>query len=306
MQIPIDGFKGSAQLETIILSNNQINQIEKNCFKSTTNLKFLDLSSNNLTTLFSDNLKALKYLNLAYNSFTQFPKLNPALEELDMKSNKLSTNSSLIIGENNLKKLNLSNNELITIARNFLGNSLKLETLDLSFSAIRFIEKNSFTDSSKILNLNLEYNYIQDLQFLEPLSSIKILNLKENGLQSIKLTNPELKYINLANNEINNVEFDANLMNLKSLILTNAKLSSFNFSVFDRVPNIKHLYLVRSEITKVGEVFNKLRKIEDIYLSGNPQLRLDISSELKFTTLKSIDLSFCNLTRLDVLETFPK
>lgn len=253
-----------------------------------------------MTTLFSDNLKTLKYLNLAYNSFTQFPKLNPALEELDMKSNKLSTNSSLMIGENNLKKINLSNNELITIARTFLGNSLKLETLDLSFSAIRSIEKNSFTNSSNILNLNLEYNYIQDSQFLEPLSSIEILNLKENGIQSIKLSNPELKYINLENNEIKNMEFEANLLNLESLILRNAKLSSFNFSVLERVPNIKYLYLERSEITKVGEVFNKLRKIEEIYLSGNQQLRFDVSSELKFNNLKSIDLSFCSLTRLDV------
>lgn len=260
----------------------------------------MDLSNNKLTTLFSDNLKTLKYLNLAYNSFTQFPKLNPALEELDMKSNKLSTNSSLMIGENNLKKINLSNNELITIARTFLGNSLKLETLDLSFSAIRSIEKNSFTNSSNILNLNLEYNYIQDSQFLEPLSSIEILNLKENGIQSIKLSNPELKYINLENNEIKNMEFEANLLNLESLILRNAKLSSFNFSVLERVPNIKYLYLERSEITKVGEVFNKLRKIEEIYLSGNQQLRFDVSSELKFNNLKSIDLSFCSLTRLDV------
>lgn len=270
----------------------------------------MDLSNNKLTTIFTDNLKTLKYLNLSYNYFIQFPKLNySALEELDMQSNKLSTNSILIIGENNLKKLNLSNNEFLTIDRNFLGNSEKLEKLDLSFSAIRSIDKNSFINASNILELSLDHNYIEDCQFLEPLNSIKVLDLKENRLNSIKLSNAELKYLNLENNEIQNMELDKNLMKLETLILRNTNLSSFNFSVFEKLPNLKYLHLENSQISKVGAVFQKLEKIEEIFLFGNALLRFNISRDLKFDNLKKIDLSFCNLTRIDanLIETsFPK
>lgn len=296
-------------LETIILSNNKINIIEKNCFKSTTNLKFLDLSNNKLTTLFSDNLKTLKYLNLAYNFFTEFPKLNPALEELDIKSNKLSTNISLTIGENNLKKLNLSSNELLTIDGKFLGNSMKLETLDMSFSGIRYIDKTSFINTTKVLNLNLKFNKIADCQFLEPLNSIEVLDLKENAIQLIKLSNPELKYLNLENNEIKNLEFEKSLTRLETLILRNTNLSSLDFNVLEKIPNLKSLNLENSQIQNVGVIFKNIKIIEEIYLSKNPLKRFDVSNEQQFINLKLMDLSFCNLTKIDenlLTTSFPK
>lgn len=228
-----------------------------------------------------------------------------------MSSNKLSTNISLVIGENNLKKLNLSHNLLLTIDRKFLGNSQKLETLDLSLSEIKSIDKNSF-NSSKILNLNLNFNNIEDCQFLEPLNLIEALDLKENSIRSIKLSNPELKYLNLENNKIENVDFDKSLMKLETLNLRNnptlgSKTSNFDF--LEKLPNLKSLNLENSQILTVGVIFQKLKKIENIFLSRNLLQQFDVSSKLEFVDLKSIDLSFCDLRGIDsnILKTsFPK
>lgn len=228
-----------------------------------------------------------------------------------MRSNGLSTNISLAIGENNLKKLNLSHNVLLTIDSNFLVNSLKLETLDLSFSGIKSIDKNCF-NSSKILNLNLKFNYIEDCQFLELLNSIEVLDLKENSISSINLTNPELKYLNLEKNKIKSLDFDKSLMKLETLNLRNNPTlgsQTSNFDFLEKLPNLKSLNLEASEIVTVGHIFQKLKKIEAIYLSQNLIQQFDVSSELKFVDLKSIDLSFCDLRRIDtkLLETsFPK
>eukprot|EP00980_Cylindrotheca_fusiformis_P005736 scaffold1194_cov127-Cylindrotheca_fusiformis.AAC.13 len=163
------------------------------------NLRTLDLSSNELTTLNPNiaNLQKLKSLNLESNKLSP-GSLNPLgrlsnLQNLNCGDNLLSkppegSASSNVepLPENlpnGLKQLKISGNYLSTIPRPILSPTLmKLDKLDLSKNDIAAIP-DEISNLKNLTELNMDFNSIVILpQSIGSLAKLKVLSLKSNHI----------------------------------------------------------------------------------------------------------------------------
>lgn len=139
-------LKALKYLEEINLSNNRLsNELILSYFPET--IKDLNLSSNNLPSLkyFSNSIKSLK---LSQNKIYDLQNIEiskfQSIEELDLSSNNISTDLTILLNLNNLKSLNLSSNRIdILDELSFLLKEPIIQQLDffLKISDNGFINK---------------------------------------------------------------------------------------------------------------------------------------------------------------------
>ncbi|XP_076649764.1 uncharacterized protein LOC143357275 [Halictus rubicundus] len=170
------------------LSHNNISNIPDNLFDSLSNLQYLDLSFNEIHSLQNINfiyLPSLKVVHVNNNFLTSldiriFPKSVTELfagynlikkihyepcqiEVLNIEFNHISEIQSNITALKNLRKLNISGNEISNFP-NILFQNLK--TLDLTCNKLAYIpETLSTTNLPSLVELNVSNNPIHNLSF---------------------------------------------------------------------------------------------------------------------------------------------
>lgn len=307
------------KLETLNFENNYFNSIFiSNCAINSFNLSntespvsslsLIDLGNLNFLNLtniqiLNYNLANLPSLNLVYfinNSLTYFPYSDPLpnLIELFVSNNKLKNIS--LINYTNLRSLRLDNNQLSSVRlsglaslRMFIVDKNNLNSLDLSnvstlvtFSA----RENKFTDLKSILPAKLNNNLIY-------------FDLSNNLIQDLSI----LKFYPL----------------ISILQLSNNKISQFNETFFNILPNLSFLnvssnLIKNSIVLKNSRIFVldfsnnlipsyqfvNLSQIKILSMNNNPLKSLAISNsdleELSLTENNTnlLDLNLNNLTRL--------
>ena len=226
-------------IESLDLRQNSINSLSVNTFNGISNLQVLDLSENELTQIFGNemfrHLENLTALSLASNKMTQLP-------------------SDLLTNIKSLKTLDLSNNLLASLdksiyepAKNTLGSLYiagnKLEVLP-SMKSLNILNYLDFSDNLVKSFDNVELpvsltglvgsnNRVEKINAasLKNLKNLLILDLTNNLISSIDksafYTNTQLNVLRLGGNKILTLPNVLPLVNLAEFDLSNQKLTSF-------------------------------------------------------------------------------
>ncbi|XP_033095895.1 carboxypeptidase N subunit 2-like isoform X2 [Anneissia japonica] len=232
-------FNGLTGLTQLDLSFNKIKLIESNVFRVLETLVSLDLSGNQLSELPSNiflSLSDLIRLDLSSNIFTQIPAVFDDLKQLQMlnlESNNISTIKNrtfanlenlqnLYLGKNNIEnlqpeillsdtsgmessglhsltELDIYDNNLKEITKDFMQHLPGIESLNLAGNQINFIEAASFGGMDNLHSLKLRQNQLQYL-------NADIFKDEDSILDETCANKKILRYLqdlNLAENKLN-------------------------------------------------------------------------------------------------------
>lgn len=290
-KIAQDTFSGSVLLERISLHNNVILEIEDGAFDSLNHLTELDLSKNSITCITDFNLCSLNVLNLSKNSMELFQSTSSKdtyrLQILDLSENKMHY-FPLLPRNNKLQYLDVSRN--------------RLHSLNVTMSP----ERSTTVYLYHLRYLDMSYNQLQIIpqSFFYCMASLEVLNVSNNCISSFSITNEVLlqtvKIINLSFNSLQSLTFGRNtLPSLGELLLQGNDLTTLDYQIFQRLPNIRHLNLQENNLEICDSdqkdpqecvSFTSISNLEVLYLSGN-NLRTLPSNAFADTPLKLLDLS---------------
>ncbi|XP_031844530.1 uncharacterized protein LOC116432175 isoform X2 [Nomia melanderi] len=243
------------------LSNNRVGNIHLT-FGFYCNLETLDLTSNNIHTLGSDNF----------------------------------------VFQKNLLTLNVSNNAIRALAKNSLQGMDSLRVLNLASNNISDMDELAFKSTSELEVLDLSDNSITSLPegLLKNLHRIRTLILNENSLLEIPTRNlalaPSLENLDLSDNLIQELNRDSlpSLPSLVSLDLANNVIRNIADDAFDRLPDLLRLDLSGNNLTSVPTAaLARLNVLSHLVLSRNPLGVLDAAGFRNLYELRVLELNDC-------------
>ncbi|KAJ1419317.1 Leucine-rich repeat [Sesbania bispinosa] len=204
---------------TIQLSFNQFSQLDEFINVSSSMLKTLDLSGNNLSGPFPKfffQLSALSTLKLSSNKFNGPMQLKKLLElknltTLDISYNNLSVNVNTISADHSsfpdISNLNMASCNLKTFP-GFLRNHSRLTSLDLSHNQIQGKVPNWIWRLENLQSLNISHNLLTDLEGpLQNLTSnLVALDISNNQLHGPMPVFPKYaSYLDYSRNKFSSV-----------------------------------------------------------------------------------------------------
>jgi Leucine-rich repeat (LRR) protein len=254
-------------LESLSLSNSSLKAIFREAFEGLDNLKYLDLSRNDLNNVIFEvtgRIPDLQVLKLSYNADIQtIMKLtNRNLNELHMEGtgvNLILYDAFTLIGDS-LVELNLRSCQLPPEGM-FLVDAFRplrsLRKLDLSFNYLREIFNETFDDLNELEELDLSGNILTfsrtDFSGLE--ESLKILKLQNMSLQVLPLallsTLENLQELDASFNNFTNITnrfFEG--ISVGTLNLTNCNISEIHQDSFKQF-NKTNVILDGNNITDI-------------------------------------------------------
>jgi Leucine-rich repeat (LRR) protein len=257
-------------LETLKLPHTNLQNIEDINLKNLNNLKFIDLSFNNLTIIRPETFESTKLL-----------------EYLDLSSNSIHDLSfSEYIDLKKLKYLNLERNK-IAKTNEILLDFFSLETFKIASNKLKmypYFDMSKFTNGEMILEIHLDHNQIETIEYFSFIfGKLNLVNFDSNRIRRIDvdafLNCRSLEYLSIANNRLENIS-ENNFHFLFSLVYLNLSSNRIDFIEKDSFKNL-----------------NKLRSLD---LNYNRFYAVD--NELFFGLTNLIFLSILNLNELKVYE----
>ena len=271
--------------------------------RNAVNLKMIDLTDNNFTSLdsvFAEGVKygSLREVYLSNNKLTDINALQraPMVTYLSLANNGLTTEGTAAIKNYPyLTYLSLANNQIDSV-ENLTG---------LSYLTELRLHNNNLTDVSglrALVNLEILYlghNNIQDVGFLNALTELQILYINDNSIADIAdLTGlSKLELINVSNNEISSLSVLRNYTGtLTEIYAENNKLTDFSF--VNGASNLHILMLSGNDTTLAQDNMvtwlSGLNEMEVLTLSG---IRLnDLSFLSSMENLVRLDVAGCGLS----------
>ncbi|XP_051544270.1 lumican [Myxocyprinus asiaticus] len=247
-------------IKYLYLQNNYIEEIKAGVFDNATDLRWLVLDNNNIT---SDKIQAgtidklgsLEKLLFSNNKLTKPPgPLSKSLDELKLIGNQLSSfPSNTLSGMENLTTIHLSKNKLTT------------ESITGAFKGLK-----------SLVLLDVSENKLKKLPAGVP-SSLLMLYADHNDIDSIpngylaKL--PALQYLRVSHNKLVDSGIPAGVFNVSSLLELD-----LSFNKLKTIPEIneslEHLYLQVNDISKF-DLSNICKFSSPVNYSRLRTLRLD-------------------------------
>lgn len=210
--------------------------------------------------------------------------LNPSIQRLVIKSNKIKTIDSSIQFYAELTFLDLSQNHLMTIPQRTFAYQKKLQEVHLNHNKIGQISNKTFIGLSAVTVLNLRGNLISELHqgTFSPLLKIEELNLGENRIGYL---DPKA--------------FDG-LKQLRILYLDDNALTSVPDPViFQAMPSLAELFLGMNTLQTIqSAAFQDLKGLTRLELKGASLQNISHDSFLGLEELRVLDLSDNRLARI--------
>ena len=294
-----------SRLEALMARNCGIDNLTDGgipVLKTAINLKLLDLSHNNFTSLNSvlaDNVTYAKlqevYLN--DNQLTDISALKraPILYFLALSNNGLDSNDIENLSSfRYLRYLSLADNKItsITPLRN-LTNLMELRLQNNQITNVRDLQL-----LNNLWALYLGDNQISDVTWLNNLRLLQVLYLNNNNLTDINSldTLNKLVALNVSGNRLQNLNMlSACKATMKELYAENNDIRSFSF--LSGMTNLQRLMLSGNantvESSLVGNLAT-LTKLQTLTLSGKP-LTTGLGFLGNINNLTRLDVANCNL-----------
>lgn len=305
-----DDIKSLSSLEILYMGSNLISEFGCDDFKNTTHLTELDLCDNHIAKLdrcVFESLPDLKWLDLSYNQLwtfgDTFKKGLQKLEYLDLSKNVLSI---LEKGDfqslESLKYLNVMTDHIGRVKRKTFDKLDNLETLVVS---IPCDYENSFSGLQRLENLTLYLSISYELKCPHPsdyeaffhLKSVKTftvicsddhygfpLDVPMKILEAMR----HLESFTAVNIYISAPQPDTFKFNprLKSLTFGKTDLSDLDPELFQRIPNLQNLDLSESNLKSVDFLVQaNLSALRSLKLSGN---EINVINETVFQFLPAL------------------
>ncbi|KAG8578124.1 hypothetical protein GDO81_010393 [Engystomops pustulosus] len=207
-------FSNATQLRWINLNKNKITSegIDKNFFGAMKNLLYLFLEDNGLEGVPAPLPSTLEQLRLARNKISKIPEgVFSNLENLtllDLHQNKLTDGSfqaDAFAGLKNLVQLNVARNALKKMPTGLPSNTVQLY---LDNNNIESIPDDYFNNVPKISFIRLNYNKLSDKGMpatVFNLTSLLDLQLSHNEISTVPIVNGHLERLYLDHNKIKNI-----------------------------------------------------------------------------------------------------
>ncbi len=225
-------------------------------FENISDIEFLNLTDNPIEEINNlHNLKNLKTLWLSFNKIREIKNLEnlTKLEKLALNDNCIKHISGLE-SLRELKELNLSSNSI----RDLYGlNSLNnINTLDLSNNSEikNFSGLENLTSLKELILINTN---ISNLSLLRNMKDLKKLVLSNNIITKIpKINIPNLKWLDLSNNYLEDMENFCQFPNLEYLNLDNNKIDELK-CIDLMLNNLIKFYIENNKLNK--SLYDKLK-----------------------------------------------
>ncbi|XP_040262238.1 transforming growth factor beta activator LRRC32-like [Bufo bufo] len=301
-------FKSLHRLKILNLANNNLDSDMVYCYLSNiTSLVNLDLSRNNIASLFSgmfDGVPRLTELDLSNNYIADIEKGTfdslQYLRALNLAVNAIGCISSFDLPQ--LHRLNLSSNSL----KFFLSrNSIKFYQLrNLDLSGNNLVSFPILPKFNMVQHLNLSRNIINELF---PLSNETEKNFKMTWYQTIS-------DLDLPSNTENII---SHLTNIVDLNLSCNQLTSFPWQFLSYASSLQNLNLAENCLHNMTDIsfpemshqkkrnrITPLRSLRMLDIHGNsisyiPQGLFDLLPEIEQINLKNNDIKFCPPNKTD-------
>lgn len=339
-------MEGLNSLQTLIIRDNNILLIPGSALGRLPKLSNLYLDYNRVAALSTEILGSIqaediRYMSLSRNVIRELPggsfQMFKNLLYLDLSGNSLAIlNAEMFVGlENSLMDLKLSQNKITNIGSVPLKLT-QLRRLDLSHNNIADIPKNAFEGIENVAYLNLSNNHHlapMPSSIISSLTKLQVFDLSNVGLRTVQSElfskSPNLRSIYLRNNKINELADGTfnNLRNLTTVDLSFNNIMSIRPGTFINAMNIRTLSLKGNQLSAFkGEIFNTGTGLEELDISDNqlsylfptsfrihPRLKRLVASNNKFNFfpaaiiaglqfLEHIDLSDNQLKTVEELD----
>lgn len=287
-------FNGFDELQSLILANNNMRQLQKNVLCPLKRLTNLNLSNNRIRSTADlgftecDNLNELKTIDLSVNDLYSFES-NWTLS--DMRSVE-----SLLLQDNNLTKMSATS----------LDNLISMRVLNLSSNFLEILPPGLFNKTNNLQEIYLQNNKIYQLplDLFNHLSELLILDLSGNQLSSHYVDKTifsqlhRLVILNLANNALTRIDAVFSELNfLQILDLKNNSIGFVDHRAFVPLTNLHTLNLSGNRLHIVNNgLFNGLFVLTRLVLSNNLITVVESSAFKNCSSLKELDLSSNQLT----------
>ena len=304
-------FESNVALRSIDISHNLIKYIHFQAFRKVVNLETLINKSYSLANLLSSGITSLDFSeNDLRNNYTIFEVL-VNIEELVLSRVNLDSMQQINFANfTKLKKLDLSINNLSRIETSSFLNLKSLEYLDLSENKIQFIDENIFSLINNLKYLNLENNRIDSvgMTFLNYLN-LQVINLSKNQLRyypTIQRSTagnfiPILKEAYFQNNKILSITFFTSFTwNLQIVNFDSNEILSIDKNALLNLKSLKNLSISNNKLETIkADYFYYLYSLKYLNLSSNRIKAIENNSFQNLNKLLSLDLSYNNLKTIE-------
>jgi len=298
----------SASLESVVLYDNRIQDIEPMSFSGLDNVHSIWLFGNYLKTLAANafvGLPSLTLLDLSRNIISDisqgaFNGLN-SIQAMHLWGNNLTTiDENAFQGLENLNNLTLGDNMIEEIPTRSFKHLKNLTTLEVLNLPIRNIPRRAFSGLTNLRRLHIGdwplLESIADDAFvgLDKLTYISLHRCRLYNVPSVPLSAlTGLKHLMLSSNPLSKLEDDdfANLENLEELYVSNANLKFMHENPFYRQKNLKTLDLSQNTIeTLPSHIFLQQESLKFLNLSHNEIKTLPSTVFAPLVMLNEVDL----------------
>ncbi|XP_052758557.1 leucine-rich repeat neuronal protein 1-like isoform X1 [Galleria mellonella] len=250
--------------------------------------------------------------------------LNPSIQRLIIRNNKIKTIDSSMQFYAELQHLDLSQNHLVNIPTKSFAYQRKLQELHLNHNKISSVTNTTFQGLNSLTVLNLKRNFLEELtngvfstlqrleelnlgqnriSRIEPrafagLTALRILYLDDNQLSSVPTTSfsllGSLAELHVGLNAFTYLPDDAfaGLNKLTVLDLNGAGLVNISGNAFRGLPGLRSLNLVGNKLSVVPTIqLSGLTRLEELYIGQNDFLTLESHSFKGLKNLKLLDIT---------------
>ncbi|CAH1158481.1 unnamed protein product [Phyllotreta striolata] len=254
----------SDSLETLSLKNCQLETFDEDSTRKLTSLNDLVLSHNNIRNINSkalSHMSELSVIDLSYNKLT------------NLDDNVFAENRKLI-------KITLDGNDLQRLPNFYLNNNedFSLNTFSCKNCNLSALSSSVFENMEGMIYLELSQNKLKNVDSsFEKITSLKLLDISHNDIEYLApqafVKNSHLESLNIAGNPLIslNPEVFANNTDLRDIDARNASLERLWSNYNRKVPSLHKILLSGNQLSGLTEDDIKLMpKLEAIDLNHNP------------------------------------